>query len=159
MLKEPFKFFKLSIGNVYVPINIETPRGIKALNYNGTLVVKTLLKAHQKLVIFKYLFTQTICNHLRMSQFYIQLFQLKQLLFLKVVLQSQFTGTDNHYLISYRAICQFRGDKMGLINSQLTLPTHVLQDHLFKTFQAQANMHSQSTKNMLFPTHLETILL
>ena len=94
-----------------------------------------------------------------MSQFYIQLFQLKQLLFLKVVLQSQFAGTDNHYLISYIAICQFRADKMGLINSQLTLPTNVLQDHLFKTFQAQADMHSQSTKTVLFPTHLKTILL
>ena len=39
MLKELFKFLKLLIGNANAIDNIETPRDIEALNYNGTLVV------------------------------------------------------------------------------------------------------------------------
>ena len=31
---------------------------------------------------------------------------------------------------------------MGFINSQLTPPTHVVPDYLFKPFLAQADMHS-----------------
>ena len=50
------------------------------------------------------------------------------------LLQSQFTGTGSHYLMTEKAICQFQGDKIGLINTQLTLPTHILADLSFKTF-------------------------
>lgn len=53
MLKEPFKFFKLSIDNVYVPVNIETPSGIKALNYNGTLVVKNSTESPSEISNFQ----------------------------------------------------------------------------------------------------------
>ena len=45
MLKEPFKFFQFSIGNVYVPVNIKIPRDKKALNYNETLVVTNSTKS------------------------------------------------------------------------------------------------------------------
>ena len=100
MLKELFKFLKLSIGNAYVSVNIGNPRDIKALDYNGILVLTNSTEIHHKSVIFKYLLTLTLCNHLTKSQFCNKLFQLKQLFFLKTVLHSQFTGTDNHYLMT-----------------------------------------------------------
>ena len=162
MLKEPLKFFKLSIGNVYVPVNIKTPGDIKALNYNGTLVVTNSTESPSETSNF-----QVSINSLTMKP-------PKKVTVLQPTFSTQTTALSQNDFS--KSIYWNRQPLSDYLNSNLPIPrrqsginqystnttnTRFARSfiHLFKTFLAQIDTSYQSTKATLFPIHLETIVL